>query len=245
MYTIYVHINKINLKVYIGQTKKKVEERWGKGGKNYLRHTTIFSNAIKKYGWDNFLHVIIKEGLTKEEADCVERYLIAYYKGLGVCYNMTDGGEGIVGIQFTDSRREAISKATKGRIPWNKGKRNIFSKETLENISKKHRGKIVSEETRRKQSLSRRGRKFTEKHKERISRALTGIKRSEEFKEKLRKRILCNTKSVLKYDLGGNLLKKYPSIREATKDTGVKGTHISRCARGKRPTAGGFIWKYA
>ena len=64
-YTVYVHINKINHKKYIGITKQKPEDRWGKNGENY-KESPHFYAAIQKYGWDNFEHIILKENLTKE-----------------------------------------------------------------------------------------------------------------------------------------------------------------------------------
>lgn len=201
MYTIYTHINKINCKVYIGQTKNKVSNRWGNNGKNYLRYTTIFSQAIKKYGWNNFIHAIVREGLTKIEADCIERYLIAYYKGLDACYNMTDGGEGRVGVRFPDRLKPLVSARFKGKP-------------------------------------------LTEEHKAKISKALTGIKRSESFREKLRHRAPIGAKRVQKLDMSGNLICEYMSTKEASRNTGIQATHIARCARGARPSAGGFIWKY-
>lgn len=49
---------------------------------------------------------------------------------------------------------------------------------------------------------------------------------------------------VIKCDKKGNIVCTYPSIAEASRDTGILQTHISRCARGKRPSAGGYKWKY-
>lgn len=61
-YCIYRHTNKVNGKVYIGLTKQKPERRWQKGH-GYIG--TLFGNAIGKYGWDNFEHEIVAEGLTR------------------------------------------------------------------------------------------------------------------------------------------------------------------------------------
>ena len=46
---IYKHTNNVNGKVYVGQTKQAIKERWrnGKGYKNNL----YFYNSIQKYGW--------------------------------------------------------------------------------------------------------------------------------------------------------------------------------------------------
>ena len=51
----------------------------------------------------------------------------------------------------------------------------------------------------------------------------------------------CN-KHVCQYDLNYNLIKIFDCITTASKETNT--THISECAKGKRKTAGGYIWKY-
>ena len=61
---VYFHKNKINGKMYIGQCKGAVERRWRSNGDGYINRCSKFSDAIKKYGWDNFEHGILKEKLT-------------------------------------------------------------------------------------------------------------------------------------------------------------------------------------
>ena len=67
MQTIYLHKNKINNKVYIGQTKcVNPNNRW-RNGTHY--ENTLFGKAIQKYGWDNFEHIILENNIeTQEEA---------------------------------------------------------------------------------------------------------------------------------------------------------------------------------
>lgn len=76
---IYMHINVLNHKIYIGQTNKikKPNYRWqnGHGYKNCPR----FYEDIQKYGWDKFEHLILATDLTKEEADNLEQYYINRY----------------------------------------------------------------------------------------------------------------------------------------------------------------------
>ena len=67
-YVVYKHTNKFNGKVYIGITSRSVKRRWGNNGKQYLYDNSRFANAIQKYGWDNFEHEILFEGLSKKEA---------------------------------------------------------------------------------------------------------------------------------------------------------------------------------
>ena len=54
-YKIYIHKNKINNKIYVGQTKQSLSRRFRHNGEGY-KHCICFYNAIQKYGWDNFTH---------------------------------------------------------------------------------------------------------------------------------------------------------------------------------------------
>lgn len=47
-YKLYMHVNKVNGKVYIGQTKLSYRARWG-NGKGY-GHSSRFATAIKNTG---------------------------------------------------------------------------------------------------------------------------------------------------------------------------------------------------
>lgn len=49
---------------------------------------------------------------------------------------------------------------------------------------------------------------------------------------------------VCQYDKNGNLIGEYSSICLAARETGVIRTNIVRHLAGKRPFAGGFVWKY-
>lgn len=94
-YYIYKHINKINGKIYIGQTNQDPERRWRPDGSGY-KDSPKFWQAILKYGWNNFDHEIIEIVDNSDLANKQEIYWIAYYdtydndeKG----YNMTPGGD--------------------------------------------------------------------------------------------------------------------------------------------------------
>ena len=52
------------------------------------------------------------------------------------------------------------------------------------------------------------------------------------------------SKTVLQYDLQDNLIKEYPSIHQAYRETGFDYRHIIKCCKGKRKTAYGFKWQY-
>ena len=90
-YVVYIHKNKINGKIYVGQTHN-VKKRWIPSA--YIG-STRFYNAIKKYGWENFEHIIVKSNLTKEEANIEEINLIKKYQSTDINYgyNITNGGD--------------------------------------------------------------------------------------------------------------------------------------------------------
>lgn len=112
-YCIYVHTSPSN-KVYVGKSRNKnLNNRWGKNGIGY-KDSPIFWNAIQKYGWDSFRHEILKEGLTKYQANQLEQYLISKYKNLDQSYNIAKGGEGGHG-KTTEETKRKISIANIGR----------------------------------------------------------------------------------------------------------------------------------
>jgi hypothetical protein len=77
LYCIYCHTNKINNKKYIGLTCQTPKDRWDSG--HGYRSNRYFWSAIKKYGWHNFSHEILFDGLSQEEAKLKEIELISNY----------------------------------------------------------------------------------------------------------------------------------------------------------------------
>lgn len=148
-FILYMHISPSN-KRYIGITSQLPRERW-QNGLGY-RNNTHFTNAIKKYGWDNFEHIILFEGLTKEEAELMEKCYIALYDTMNdeKGYNKTKGGSGTLGYQWTNEDREI--------------RRSRYSGEGNPFYGKQH-----SEETKKKISEAKRGTKLSEEHKRKIS----------------------------------------------------------------------------
>jgi hypothetical protein len=53
-----------------------------------------------------------------------------------------------------------------------------------------------------------------------------------------------NSKPVAQYDLQGNLLKEFPSVREATRQTRISDKAIISVAKGLYKQWNGFVWKY-
>ena len=181
MYCVYKHVSPSN-KVYIGITCQNPDRRWRKG--DGYKHNQYFSRAIERYGWDNFLHEVIEDNLTLEDAYEKEKYYIALYKSNDSLYgyNLTKGGDGVQGIEFseeaikrmsdnvkgennpffgkhhTDETKERISQTIKemyAQYPTrNPNYGNTWSDEQKERASNYFTGQVISKETRHKMSLS-------------------------------------------------------------------------------------------
>lgn len=114
-WTVYIHINKLNNKKYIGITSTNVWKRWGTNGIHYKPYDGTrcrFWNAINKYGFDNFEHEIIAEHLTKHEACDMERLLIKKLKTTDdrYGYNILFGGDGVDGHKPSKGVNHCLSK---------------------------------------------------------------------------------------------------------------------------------------
>lgn len=117
MYFVYMHVSPTG-KRYIGITKSNPPKyRWGKDGKGYRGHTHFWF-AIQHYGWDNFEHIIVAGGLTKEEACQMEIDLIAKYNTTNseYGYNLSTGGESSSGTKRTPEQCKAISERMRGNL---------------------------------------------------------------------------------------------------------------------------------
>lgn len=104
---LYAHINKENKKIYIGQTNLVPPDRWGSNGISYKR-SPKFYKAIKKYGWNNFDHVLIKIIYDVDEIDSIEREYIEKYNTLNEGYNLTYGGKKI--LKHTEEQKKKIGE---------------------------------------------------------------------------------------------------------------------------------------
>ena len=53
------------------------------------------------------------------------------------------------------------------------------------------------------------------------------------------------SKPIIQYTSDYKIVGHYDSMKDAYNATGIAYGSISNCCKGKRPTAGGYIWKYA
>lgn len=112
MIGIYKIENKINGKIYVGQSID-IKTRWYNHRKELngnRHHNEHLQNAWNKYGESQFTFNIIEE-CTVENIDEREIYWINYYNATnGECgYNMTLGGQGIHGYSWSDEGKQHLS----------------------------------------------------------------------------------------------------------------------------------------
>lgn len=149
-WTVYVHIVPKELsgynwnKYYVGITSRDPKRRWGYNGNGY-KNNNYFHKAINKYGWDNINHEIIASKLTKDEACNLEITLIKVLESNDNIhgYNITNGGQGILGLKRTEATKEKIRKANYGKK---------LSSESIEKIRIGNLGKKLSKETLERRS---------------------------------------------------------------------------------------------
>ena len=255
-YCVYIHTNKINGKMYVGQTiyGDDPNKRW-QNGYGY-KNCPYFYRAIEKYGWNNFDHEIIISKLTKQEADTFEKLLIECLKTkeCDYGYNLTDGGDGVAG-------------------------RNVLI-ETRNKLSVTHTGKKHTEQTKKKMSESATKHKVyqfnvnceligiydsiidasnkTKIHRNSISQCALGHipsaggyvwsfetdvnnvqQRIDEYKK-----IKIRREPIVQLTLNGDFINMWKSASEAGKETGINFRYINDTCRGNRHDAGGYLWLY-
>lgn len=93
---IYIIINKINNKFYIGKTTTSINRRFKRHINDALtgRLHTPLANAIRKYGADNFQVEELDTATTQEDLNQKEIYWIETLKAVQHGYNAALGGEG-------------------------------------------------------------------------------------------------------------------------------------------------------
>ena len=162
---IYRIYHRESMKSYVGKSvdpeRRICDHLGGRSSSPALR------NAIKKYGKDAFCVEILESDVQEAILSKMEILHIRFFNCKAPYgYNLTDGGEGISGLQFSLETRQKMSESLKGIPAWNKGKTGVYSDETRQKMSESkkgipawNRGKtgVYSDETLRKISESKKG----------------------------------------------------------------------------------------
>lgn len=209
---IYCIQNKINNKMYIGQSIH-IHRRWSEHKyelNNNIHENDYLQKAWNKYGSDNFIFNII-ELCDIDELDDKECYYISSYNTFdrNYGYNLISGGG--VNRSISEETREKLRQANKRRkfFPDMSGENNPMF------------GRHLSEETREKIRQSRLGQTLSQQTRFKLSQSRTGDK---------------NPRCVPVYC--PELNESFWGAKEAELKYGINRNKISECINGKRQYAG-------
>jgi len=267
-----MHVNKTNGKKYIGITCKDVNRRWGLNGNGY-KGSTYFYRAIQKYGWDNFEHIVLQDGLDETTAKQQEVELIKKHKTVNskYGYNLTYGGQGNVPNETTrrkmsdaqkrlwdddyyKNRMTQIRKGTCSSVDF-KNKVSKNSKKRWSNPEFKQKMINILKESAKNEDFITRMKEVTTGEKN----GFHGKKHTDEAKLKMRAKKIgkkltkehinkvseAMKKPVVMFDKKGVFIKVFPSATDAKVFVGSNySCHINACCNGKRKTAYGYKWMY-
>jgi group I intron endonuclease len=170
---VYMATNTVNGKRYIGLTRLSLEKRRAthimNANRDHGHHNQYFYRALRKHGTSAFVFSILERCSDYKLACATERRLIAERRPE---YNLTAGGEGVLGHRFSVATREKMSETRKGRPPvWKVGE--------------------CPPEVRAKLSASARARKGTYNHSEEVKEKLRANARLANASR--RRRVICLT----------------------------------------------------
>lgn len=257
MIGIYKITNRINNKIYIGQSiniKKRWKEHIYKSNLSKdISYNSILHSSMRKNGIDNFIFEILKE-CSYEELDNLETYYISLYNSkYPNGYNIALGG------QKVKRKSSTFECAQCGVEIWKGAKicRNCMKKPMLEKFNSISGLKIgllattmsmtkiaktldISPTTLNRWCIKK---NIPNKRKELISwyNKTMGIETAE--KENTKKLV----KAVYQLDIySSKIINKFNSIKEAGEYLGLKRyNHISSACKNNINYAYGFKWKYA
>jgi group I intron endonuclease len=190
-FIVYLLTNKINNKIYIGQTIQKLKERLRK----YLYlNTQIINRAIHKYGCENFQCEVLCYANSIDDLNDKEIFFINKYNSTNklIGYNIRKGGHNFeksdetkqkisllnIGKHLSDETKQKISLSTSGTNNHFYGKSH--SVETKMKMSELwDKSKHITDKARKNMSKSQLGRKHPQKIKDKISKSHIGIRSHE------------------------------------------------------------------
>lgn len=242
---IYITINNINGKKYIGQKKYDKEGKW----KTYLGSGIILNRAIKKYGAENFSKEIIEKCYSKKELDKREIYWINFYDAVNSenFYNIASGGDG--GNTIAGYTEEQLNNYKQWKSELHKKKKKTAPKgenAPCAKLSEKEVLRIIDRlknndfnvDIAKDYNVSIGTIDDIRHHK-----TWCYLTKDIEFDD-ISSRKRPYLKRVYQYDLEGNLINIYDSARDAERKTGISYKQISQVCNGNKRMSHEYIWRF-
>lgn len=240
---IYLVINKITGRMYVGQTMRewveRKQEHWNKAyGKS--KSYTKFYNDLRDYGWDSFYPVFLEENIsTKKMLNKLEIYWIAKLNTFKNGLNSDRGGGSTWGYRHKEESKKKMSLAQQGE----KGSSAILTEVQVREIKPQLIAGLSIREIARNYDVA-------PSTIQNIKCCRTWSHVMPELNEQLIRLVELDRqknrkKVVLQLDKQTlEVIAEYSSAYEAFKETGIQNAHIGSCCLGKRTYAGGYIWRY-
>lgn len=162
-YSVYIHVNKVNGKKYVGVTTRQPEKRW-RNGEGYKDQPHFYS-SIQKYGWDSFDHYVV-EVESSERMYELEKFYIQFYHttDTNYGYNKSLGGES--GAYLGRTKEEKI-QYLKDYYRTHKDKWSEYYEENRDTINEKRRERYRTREEKRER-VREYGKDYRERHREEV-----------------------------------------------------------------------------
>ena len=219
---IYKITNIINGKIYIGQTIYSLGVRWSQHCAKSSNCPKL-SNAIKKYGIENFTIEVIEICNSMEELNKREEYWIKELDSMNKGYNLCEGGSNSKGYKHTKKSRKKMSNVRKGKTY------KEFYGEEQANKLKKQKSKLFS------------GNKNINFGKIGKLNHNYGKLMNKKAKEIFNKANESRMTPILCVETG----KIYKSANECAKEMNLFQGNIWKVLQGKRNHTGNYTFKYA
>lgn len=256
--SIYVLINTVNNKWYIGQTyrdyKKRLRNHYNQSCSKNPKQ--VISRAIKKYGWDKFVYYIIYQTVVSLDIQKVklelDRHEMMYIQQFHTYkpeygYNITLGGGGPCGYHFTEEQRQHLSDVKRG-VPRPNRCIKIYQYDLDLNLIKIWPS-ITAIKDHYGIQIEFGDNNFTFFNSVWIKESDVSPETLEKYKTRAEQRKYLSPKAsgskwILQFDFLGNRIGRYPSARYAAQTIQTDESMISGAANGKHKQAKGFIWIY-
>jgi len=239
---IYMIVNIISQKVYVGSTTQSFKKRWCIH-KSKLRHNKHrnphLQRSWNKYGEEAFQWVVLE--IVSDVNELVEREQYWFDEHALICdlYNVgLVAAAPFYGCKHTQEARRKISIANLNRTSWAKGWHH--TPETKEKLRQQHLGSQHTQAAKDKMSCSHKGAKRSEAHKRNISQALMGIKRS---KEHCRKNgdVHARKYPAFRHRETGEIIPPGRNLSALARERGLHSGAMGGVANGKRAHHKGWV----